>query len=87
MAASLFPSIQPYVMEKINEKDYGEEDPARGGMESRDDFREAVISEHNKRSDSDGVAEKHGQKAGAASAQSSALPKAIPIEKRHNTKR
>ena len=46
---------------EINEKDDGEEKPARGDMKSRDAFREAVISEHNKRSDSNGVTEKHGK--------------------------
>jgi hypothetical protein len=42
---------------KINEEDDGEKDPACGDMEPRDTLREAVIPEHNKRSDSNDVAE------------------------------
>ena len=72
---------------KINEEHDGEEDPAGGDMEARNDFRESVIPKHNEGSDSDGVAEEHGKEAGAVNEQGPALPEAIPIENRHDTKK
>jgi len=72
---------------KINEEHDGEEDPAGGDMEARNDFRESVIPKHNEGSDSDGVAEEHGKETGAVKRTGPALPEAIPIENRHDTKK
>ena len=56
-------------------------------MKSRDTLSEAVIAKHHKRDDSNGVSKKHGKEAREIYQQGPAFSKAIPIQKRHNTKK